>query len=389
MSKTRVLFVDDEADLLASLRVALRRDRAEFDMTFLDNAKNALQLLETQPFDVVVSDMRMPGMDGATFLREVRKLHPDSVRVVLSGQADEQMAMRAIPVAHQWLHKPCEREVLLDTLRRAMASRQSLQREELRRIVGATAVVPSVPHLYAELMEAMARPDTGLDAIAQVIGRDPGMASKILQLANSALFGRTKPLLDVQGALALLGLRTIAHLVLAVELFEVLRAPAAEPDIGLRVERRALQLSRLTGRMLQADPQAATIGATVGLLHEVGALVMLRHDGGGYLETRRLVAADAIDIATAERRVFGATHAEVGAAVLGSWGLPIDIVDVILNHHDLQRWQAHADVGAALHLAEVLVDNPAALPALESAVAAHGHIQRFQEWQRSAMEMVT
>lgn len=388
MTKTRVMFVDDEPDLLASLRVALRRDRGEFDMVFVDNAKAGLVQLGNEHFDVVVSDMRMPGMDGATFLREVRALHPGSIRIVLSGQADEQMAMRAIPVAHQWLHKPCERETLVGALRRAVESRRALQREELRRIVGATAAIPSVPRIYDELMETMARSDAGLDAIASVIGRDPGMASKILQLANSALFGRTKPLLDVQGALSLLGLRTVAHLVLAVELFEVLRPPEGASEVVNAIERRATQLSRLTSRMLDADPQTAALGTTVGLLHEVGALVMLRHDAAAYVETRARVAQRGLDVPEAERELFGATHAEVGAAVLGSWGLPIDIVDVVLNHHDLRRWQAHADVGAALHLAELLVDNPQALPRLEQQVAEGGHIQQLHEWQRGAREIL-
>jgi response regulator RpfG family c-di-GMP phosphodiesterase len=112
MTIRKVLFVDDEPNVLNAIRRSLRGD---FDIQTAASGKEALQLLaEGQSFSVIVSDCRMPEMDGIEFLERARKVNPESVRVMLTGNADQETAVRAINRGDifKFLNKPCDTETL-------------------------------------------------------------------------------------------------------------------------------------------------------------------------------------------------------------------------------------------------------------------------------------
>jgi DNA-binding NtrC family response regulator len=104
---TRILFVDDEQDVLAALRSGLRRERDRWTMVFVTSAAQAIEELAREPFDALVSDLRMPGMDGADLLAHVKDSHPQVARIVLSGNAESETTKRARALAHEFLNKPC------------------------------------------------------------------------------------------------------------------------------------------------------------------------------------------------------------------------------------------------------------------------------------------
>src|SRR5215469_9947183 len=116
---TRILFVDDEPKVLDGLRRLLRPQRLQWDMSFIEGGEAALALLDQSPFDVIVSDLKMPGMDGTALLERAREHHPQVVRIVLSEYADLEAAFRAAQVAHQLLLKPCDAEMLRVAIDRA------------------------------------------------------------------------------------------------------------------------------------------------------------------------------------------------------------------------------------------------------------------------------
>ena len=118
---TRILFVDDQQQVLDSLRDALRPQRHEWEMLFATSGADALAELERAPCDVVVSDMRMPGMDGAALLGHVEHSHPAAIRIVLSGSTEREVVMRAAAVAHRLLAKPCDVEELVRVVTRSCA----------------------------------------------------------------------------------------------------------------------------------------------------------------------------------------------------------------------------------------------------------------------------
>src|SRR5262245_37814840 len=98
----KILFVDDEPNVLQGLERMLRSMRHEWEMQFAMSGPAALERLAEQTFDVIVSDMRMPGMTGAQLLTEVSQRHPHIVRIILSGQADQEDILRSVGPTHQY-----------------------------------------------------------------------------------------------------------------------------------------------------------------------------------------------------------------------------------------------------------------------------------------------
>ncbi len=185
----KILFVDDEMNVLAGLKRMLRTQRNEWEMHFAGGGHAALELMQQHMFDVVVSDMRMPGMDGAELLTRVSELYPNTVRLVLSGQSEHEKIFRAVGPAHQFMSKPCDPEVLIGTIQRACALQCRMQDESLRRIITQVKFLPTLPSIYRDLVTKLKSDDSSLDEIGEMIGRDISMTAKVLQLVNSSFFG--------------------------------------------------------------------------------------------------------------------------------------------------------------------------------------------------------
>src|ERR1700678_767223 len=185
MTKKRILFVDDEVMVLEGLQRMLRSMHREWDMYFVDCGEAALQLLATQPFDVIVSDMLMPRMNGAELLTRVMTLYPTTVRLILSGYADKDLILKCVGSTHQYLSKPCDAESLKATIQRASNLEAALQSDRLKKLVCQMSRRPSIPSLYLEVMEKASRPDILLEEVGAIIGRDLGMTAQVLKLSNS------------------------------------------------------------------------------------------------------------------------------------------------------------------------------------------------------------
>ena len=128
----RVLFVDDEPFVLEGLMRSLFDFDEEFDCDVATSGPRALELIdEDGPYDVIVSDMRMPGMDGAELLSRVVNIAPNALRVVLSGHAELEASMRALAIAHHFLKKPAKTDVLVDVLRTSLEWRKAVLAPEI------------------------------------------------------------------------------------------------------------------------------------------------------------------------------------------------------------------------------------------------------------------
>lgn len=332
----QLLFVDDEPKLLDGLKRALRSMRHEWDMTFVTSGAEALKALEQAPFDVVVSDMRMPGMDGAQLLNEVQQRYPQIVRIVLSGHSDQSMIYQSIAATHQYLAKPCESELLRVAVIRACALRELLGNDSLHRLVTGMQQIPSRPTLYAEIRSEAESKTASLGTIGAIISKDMGMTAKILQLVNSAYFGLRGIVSTAEQAVSLLGLDTVQALVLTVHVFSQFA-----PTPGSRFNMNRLwEASTETGSLARAIAKAEQAPAlvidqsyTAGLLHDVGKLVFAANVPKRYDATLTTAYDQGIPLWEVERQEFGATHAEVGAYLLGLWGLSDPIVEAVVFHH--------------------------------------------------------
>src|SRR5580692_9137840 len=268
--KKRILFVDDEAMVLQGLQRMLRSMRAEWEMEFVESAEAALRLLAQKPFDVIVSDMRMPRMNGAELLAEVMKRHPTTVRLILSGYADKDLILKCVGSTHQYLAKPCDAESLKATVARASNLEDSLRNGRLKTLVCQMTRLPSIPKLYMEVVEKASRADSSVEDIGAIIGRDIGMTVQVLKLTNSAFFGLSRQFSSAAEAVAYLGLDTIK--------LESLW------NHSLQVASLAKRISKLEGQ----DAKATEEAFTAGLLHDIGKLVLAVNLPKEYAEVMRL-----------------------------------------------------------------------------------------------------
>ena len=338
--KTRVLFVDDEPNVLQGLKRMLRGLRGEWEMAFVESAHKALEILDEETFDVLVTDMRMPGMDGAQLLREVTKKYPQIVRIVLSGHSDQELILRSVRPAHQYLSKPCDAEAVKATITRACALRELLGEEALKGVISKTDSLPSLPSLYQEIMAELNSQDASIQKAGEIISKDIGMTAKILQLVNSAFFGLPRHVKSPGQAVALLGLETINALVLSIQVF----SQFDNKNISNKFLEQLWGHSMETGTAARAlakseteDKMLVDNGFLAGLLHDVGKLVLAASFPEKYARALDSVKETNVPLRSAEAETFGTTHAEVGGYLMGLWGLSDPVVEAIAFHHNPGR----------------------------------------------------
>ena len=332
----RILFVDDEHMVLRGIERSLHAMKREWHIEFLPGGAEALQAMEHTPFDVVITDMRMPGMDGAQLLQQVKERFPRTVRMALSGQSDRATILRSVGPTHQYLSKPCEVEELKQKLVRALALRDLLDNATLKEAVSRLETVPSLPGLHADWNALLQNSRSSITEAAQIIARDMGMTAKVLQLVNSAFLGPAVQEGSSQKAASLIGLDNLRTLTLSLRLFVPFESSAAITHSLIDVWNHSLDCALLARAIARAQGCSSDIvesAYTSGLLHDIGMLVLASARRDEYEAVLRTRAEKKLS-AEGERQAFGSSHARVGGYLLGLWGLPQPIVDAVAWHHD-------------------------------------------------------
>lgn len=354
----RILFVDDDPDVLAGLQRVLFPMRHEWEVAFARGGPAALEILAARPFDVVITDLRMAGMDGAQLLAEVRHRYPQVVRMTLSGEADRELQLRAAGPAHQSLAKPCDPETLKNAVARACAVRDLLANASLQALVARLDSLPSLPGLYHRLVAELGSPKSSIQTVGALVGQDPGMTAKILQLVNSAFFGLPRRISSPAQAASLLGLETIKALVLSVHVFSQLDRAVAERFHIQSLQWHCLATASLARRIAAGEHPAAILRDAIpaaSLLHDVGILALVSGVPQRYEQVLVAARERGATLWVAERNVLGATHAEVGAYLLGLWGLSDLVVEAVAFHHNPgQSLGTTFSPLTAVHVADVL-----------------------------------
>lgn len=397
--KTRILFVDAESNVLSALRRMFHDMRGEWEMAFASEGRTGLAMIAEQPFDVVVSGLRLPDMDGAAFLGEAQVLCPGAIRIVHSGHADRDMVLRTMRPAHQFLPEPCPPDALKASIARGMALREVFLDSRVGNVVARLDRLPAVPRLYAALLDALSVEDPSVREVAGLIARDVGMSAGILKLVNSAFLGPRPRVSDPGHAVNLLGLETVKALVLGIGLFDRFDKEAFRDFDLEKLWGHSLGTSRLAREIaaVEAAPAADREHASVaGLLHDVGKLVMAANFPEDYRDVIAGCQRGEGTVLDMERRVFGASHAEVGAYLLGLWGLDDPVVRAVYLHHEPGRdRRAGFSPLLAVHAANwlehelvVISEGRAENPLDGLCLAASGLSQRLPAWREACQELL-
>ncbi|MCG8587940.1 MAG: response regulator [Proteobacteria bacterium] len=355
----RILFVDDEQKILDGIRRSLRKQRKVWEMEFVLGGAEALERMQEQSFDVLVTDMRMPGIDGAELLTRVQDQYPNVVRLVLSGHAELEGLMRAVPVAHQFLSKPCEPDVLQSVVERACQLHGLLADERLRELVNGMQSLPARPTTYARLTSVLARPDAAFEEVAAVIAEDTGMSVKVLQLVNSSFFGLSQRVNEVSKAISLLGTEMVKNLAMSAEVFRPFAGGDQIPDFHIEeLQHRGLLVAELAREILDGrfDRTTTEDAFLAGALFNVGELVLASQMTEKFAELLRRSQCEARPLWRIEEGELGVTSADVGAYLLGVWGLPYSIVEAVAYQHNPKRLEsAELGITSAVHVGKGLI----------------------------------
>ncbi len=342
--------------VLDGLRSMLRKHRHEWDMSFVEDGATALEVLSRTPFDIIVTDLRMPNMDGAELLQRVCREHPRVVRIVLSGQTEQDAARRVAHAAHQFLAKPCEAGLLKDVVDRTCRLQDALSAPVLREAVGSIADLPAKPRVYQQLTDVMAKPSSSIADAAMIVESEPAIAAKVLQLVNSAFFNVGRRIGDVRTAVGYLGVEILKTLILDISVRQSREAPRVE-GLDLGAIRKHGVLAARIARKLLPDRAQSQDAFSASLLKDVGWLVLAQRFGSTWQAAVDEARATGLPLLITERKALEITHSEVGAYLLGIWGLPVAIVEAVALHHEPNRIEtAHFDVVGAVHVAGALAE---------------------------------
>jgi HD-like signal output (HDOD) protein len=355
--KKRILFVDDESLVLDGLQRMLRPMLAEWEMVFAQSGTQALAHMAEAPFDVVVTDMRMPGMNGAELLAEVMRRYPKTVRIVLSGHTERDLILKCVHSTHQFLSKPCDSGSLKSTLQRACGPENNLENERLKQVVAQMGRLPSLPSLYVEIVEKLNDSDASIEDIGEIVGGDIAMTAKILQLVNSAFFGLGRAISSPVEAVSYLGIDTIKSLLLSIHVFsqfDDLKSCGFNLDLLIQHSMNTAARAKKIAQLEDASAKMCDDCFVAGMLHDTGKLALAANYPKDYARATQLVRARSLSTCDAEIEAFGVDHASVGGHLLGLWGLPAPVVEAIALHHSPQQGTSpHFSALTAVYIANV------------------------------------
>ncbi|HEX4267355.1 MAG TPA: HDOD domain-containing protein [Steroidobacteraceae bacterium] len=335
--KKRILFVDDDRQLLAGLRRGLAAREAEWDMTFVESGESALEELARSSYDVIVSDVRMPGLDGTAVLATASERWPNAIRVALSGAATLSDTVGLLPVAHQYLSKPCPAPQLQSVIERCLKLHEVLGEPSLRAMIGRVRRLPAHPRIATKLKVTSANDSVSFQRVGELITADTVLAAKVVQIVNSAFFRPARRITNVEQAVQYMGFAGVRNLMLCAEVFARWPGKLANAAVDLESLQQHAQRTAAIAAALTQGTVWADDSILAALLHDIGYWV-LSQECPEQLARSLAVAVDAgIPLHRAETRVIGASHAEVGAYLLGLWGLPYPVIEAVAHHHEPER----------------------------------------------------
>lgn len=328
MTRIKILFVDECEEHLNELKALFVHDDDRWDISYVQDGLTAIELLQEDHFQIVITDITMPIIDGHQLLVIIRERFPDVLRIVFSETNNQEMILKVAPLVHRYIAKPCNHSVLRQTIENTLYLNVVLDNENIRKVLIKTTSLPSVPVVYTQLMNRIEQPDFSLKEAAGLISKDMGLCANILKQVNH--LGLPDIITDLDQAVALLGLDVIRGIALTTHIFYSM----GNIEIKHFSLQRLMRESMLTGLfakeivLLENHPlQLADDAFIAGVLHQLGTLVFITNFPGKYEQVLERVITAGRPIADVETNLIGVSHNQVGAHLLALWGMP----ETILN----------------------------------------------------------
>ena len=330
----RLLFVDTSPKNLAAYSM-LFADSNDWECRFADCIKASFDELSKDEFSMVVCDIKMPVLNGVPLLETVAQMYPHIIRVVLVPSLSTDYPKHLVKYAHRVLVRPESSESLEDVLLRIYDLYKTIMRPQAIKYIEGIETIPSLPKVYSDLIAELESPSPSVKKAASLISADIGMSASILKMVNSAYFGLSQRIASPEFAVSLLGLDIVQGLVLTAHLF----TSFSNAEAKLLHLEKIVDHCLITGFLAKEIaihenlPTAKSDIYIAGILHDIGKLIFVSHSPKLYRQVIDTATIKKIPLYEAEEEMFGVTHAEVGAYLLGQWGLSELIIELIAYHH--------------------------------------------------------
>lgn len=361
----RILFVGEDTSLAEQFRQA----GGAADGWMVDwarTAKEALSFLAAEAVSAVVAQSRLPDFSGGEFLDAVMFNQPQVTRILRFRLIASRENLRGMGQTHHLLREPCDASTLLRLLQRMDAMQKRLPNPALPALLAKMRHLPSPPHLYFQVVNEMASDGASVERVGELIARDPAATAKLLQLANSAAFGLQVRITQPLEAVNYLGFEMTKALLLVAHSFSFFEEIPAVRIFLEQFWSHSLNVGRCARQIAEtetADQEVAGQAFSAGLLHDVGKLLFAANLPQEFGEILALAQLQRLHPWEIETQILGASHAELGAYMLGIWNLPVAFVEAVAWHHCPTRGSNHLSTFApltAVHVANVLDHEPRA-----------------------------
>ncbi|MCT4619333.1 MAG: response regulator [Marinisporobacter sp.] len=329
MSKT-ILFVDDEQQILRCLKRFFRL--SEYECYFANSGVDALKIMENNEIDLIVSDIRMPKMDGYALLKKVKELYPLTIRVALSGYTDQTKIYHALSnsLISVYLFKPWNNENLNEVIKKLFTVKDLLKQHDLLKMFNNIHHLPTIPRLYEEI-NTLIKKDAAVDSITKKIEEDQSISAKILQIANAAFYH--KQIGSLKQAILFIGLTNVKNIILTNSVFQF------KGKKDQKIIENLWKSSMMSNRLMQViyeeclQKKLPDLFALSGLLYNIGKVLTYQYHPSNYRKIEEIIQQNHVDPIAVERELIGIPHTELGAFLLNWWNLPYAMVEGALYHH--------------------------------------------------------
>ena len=390
--KRKIYIVDDQRQVLETAVAIVAAIMPEAAVTGFEDPFKALAAVKANPPDLILSDHLMPGMQGSQLLEECRAAAPNALRIIMSGFVALD-SLNVITSAHQYVAKPFDAPRLKEMLRRTLAAHERLRDSRLRTVVTSLRSLPSLPQVQHALLAELESTQGASASIGQMVAQDPGLSVKVLQLANSPLFGRSYLVTNPVEAVLCLGTSMIAAVVLSQSLFKHYRAKGHREFSLDRVWSHCWETAAMAQCYCseQGLPRPAREEAFLaGLLHETGRLILVDNFPDQFQAACDAARRANSPLAPQLAERLGAAPSQIAAYLLDLWGLPPSVVAAVsLLGHPEEEEAAAFTMASALYIADQVASratppDPFAAPEWNAAyLRSIGCPDELKHWSRS------
>ena len=353
--KRSIYIVDDQPEVLDVAVAIVRAMLPESIVTGFNDPLQALEAIKVNRPDLILSDQIMPGMPGSQLLEEARVASPASLRIIMSGFVPLDK-LTEITSAHQYVAKPFDALQLKRLLERTFAAHDHVKDKQLQKVVTSIRSLPSLPQVHHKLLTELNSVEGASESIGQIVAQDAGLSAKVLQLANSPLFGRAYLVTSPEEAVFCLGTSMIAAVVLSQSLFKHYQA-TARPEFCLEKiwshcwETAALAQCYAREEALPRQQREEVFLA--GLLHETGRLILIDNFPAQFKGACDAARQAGSPLGPRLRDIFQAAPSKIAAYLLDLWGLPKSVVtSVSLVENPEEENATEFTAATALYIAD-------------------------------------